>query len=137
MRGFVSILETEIHRSRRYAENLSLCLMGIEQEVADAKMSFEIKDRNFRLLGQTLSKLIRRSDYLGRLDAETFALLMPQTSTQEAEPVCNRLRNLLREKNFETDGIRMNVKLSIVGIDFESREMSEDVLKRARQGLVL
>ena len=99
-RGFINILETEIHRSRRYQEHLALCLMGIDLEVSDNRMSFEIKDRNFRLIGQTLSTLIRKSDYLGRLDAETFALLMPQTSAQKAEPVCNRLRNLLLKKNW-------------------------------------
>jgi len=97
-RGFMNVLETEIHRSRRYRENLTLCLMGIDLQVSDNRTSFEIKDRNFRLIGQTLSTLIRKSDYLGRLDAETFALLMPQTSAQEAEPVCNRLRNLLLRK---------------------------------------
>jgi diguanylate cyclase (GGDEF)-like protein len=133
-RGFISILDTEIHRSRRYAEHLSLCLMGIEQEVADPKMSYEIKDRNYRLLGQTLSKLIRKSDYLGRLDAKTFALLIPQTSTEEAVPVCNRLRDLLMDKKLETDGIRMDVKLSIVGVDFKSKETGDDILKKAYEG---
>ena len=135
-RGFINILETEIHRSRRYQEHLALCLMGIDLEVSDKRMSFEIKDRNFRLIGQTLSTLIRKSDYLGRLDAETFALLMPQTSAPKAEPVCNRLRNLLLKKNLDTDGIRLDVVLSIVGFDHQSKETAVQMLERSRKYVV-
>jgi uncharacterized protein len=134
-RGFENILETETHRSRRYQENLTLCLMRIDLEVSDEKMSFEIKDRNFRLIGQTLSSLIRKSDYLGRLDAETFALLMPQTSAAKAEPVCNRLRSLLLRKNLAADGIQMNVSMRIADVDFLSKETSTDILNRARKNL--
>jgi len=132
-RGFINTLETEIHRSARYQEPLSLCLMGITFEVADAKMSFEIKDRNFRMIGQTLSNLIRKSDYLGRLDAETFALLMPQTSTQKAEPVCHRLRNLLMAKRMDIDGIHIDVRLRIVGFDHRSKETAVEILNRSRK----
>jgi len=132
-RGFINILETEIHRSRRYQEHLALCLMGINLEVSDKRMRFEIKDRNFRLIGQTLSTLIRKSDYLGRLDAETFALLMPQTSASKAEPVCNRLRNLLLGKKLDTDGIRLDVALGIVDFDHQSKETALQILNRSRK----
>jgi uncharacterized protein len=132
-RGFINIFETEIHRSRRYHEHLSLCLMGIEFEVADVNMCFEIKDKNFRMIGQTLSNLIRKSDYLGRLDAETFALLMPQTSSQKAEPVCHRLRNLLMAKRMDIDGIHIDVRLSIVGFDHRSKETAVEILNRSRK----
>jgi len=96
-------------------------------------MRFEIKDRNFRLIGQTLSTLIRKSDYLGRLDAETFALLMPQTSASKAEPVCNRLRNLLLGKKLDTDGIRLDVALGIVDFDHQSKETALQILNRSRK----
>jgi len=136
-RGFINILETEIHRSKRYHEHLALCLMGINFEVADAKMSFEIKDRNFRMIGQTLSNLIRKSDYLGRLDAETFALLMPQTSAQQAEPVCRRLRNLLMAKRIDVDGINLEVVLSIEDYDFKSEHTGEQLLERSSKNLLI
>ena len=131
-RGFIEVLDTQVQRAKRYHEDLSLCLMGIKFEVADLKMSFEIKDRNFRMIGQTLSKLIRKSDYLGRLDVETFALLMPQTSAQQAEPVCQRLRSLLMAKRIDVDGIHLEVKLNIVELDHHSEETAEQFLDRPR-----
>ncbi len=134
-RGFINILDTEIHRSKRYQEHLSLCLMGIDFEVADARMSFEIKDRNFRMIGQTLSNLIRKSDYLGRLDAETFALLMPQTSVQQAEPVCRRLRNLMMAKRIDVDGINLEVVLSIEEYDYLSKDTASQLLERSKKSI--
>lgn len=136
MRGFINIMETEIHRSRRYEENLSLCLIGVKLEVADSQISYEIKDKNLRQLGRTLLRIIRKSDYLGRIDAETFALLMPQTSTQEAHPVCNRLCALLMGKTLDEDGIRIQVNQSIVGVDLESKELTDNIIRKARTGLV-
>ncbi len=135
-RGFINILETEIHRSKRYQEHLSLCLMGIDFEVADAKRSFEIKDRNFRMIGHTLSNLIRKSDCLGRLNAETFALLMPQTSAQQAEPVCRRLRNVLMAKRIDVDGIHLDVVLSIEEFDHRSEDTAVQVLERSSKNLL-
>ncbi|MBW2178015.1 MAG: hypothetical protein JRH03_13905, partial [Deltaproteobacteria bacterium] len=58
-KGFHDFLDVEFHRVMRYEEDLALCLMGIDFEVDDKKMSYDIKDRNLRLLGQTLSKIIR------------------------------------------------------------------------------
>jgi diguanylate cyclase (GGDEF)-like protein len=129
-KGFTGVLETELNRARRYGKTLSLCLMGIDLEVADMKMSYEIKDRSLRMIGQTLSRLIRKCDSLGRLDAETFALLMPETSAAQAEPVCSRLRNLLLEKRMDVDGIRMKVVLSIVEMAHHADETAEEMLNR-------
>jgi diguanylate cyclase (GGDEF)-like protein len=132
-RGFVSVLETEMNRARRYEESLSLCLMGIDLEVANLKLSYEIKDRNLRMIGQTLSKLIRKCDSLGRLDAETFALLMPETPTDQAAPVCNRLRNLLMEKRMDVDGLQINVDLNIVAMDYASEKTAKEMLDRSEK----
>jgi diguanylate cyclase (GGDEF)-like protein len=132
-RGFASILETEMNRARRYEEPLSLCLMGVDLEVADLKMSYEIKDRNLRMIGQTLSRLIRKCDVLGRLDAETFVLLMPETPRSQAEPVCNRLQSLLMEKRMDVDGIHMNVTLNIVELDVQSEETVTEMLDRSEK----
>jgi len=134
-RGIIDMLETEIHRAKRYQEQLSLCLMAIDITVADEKMSFEIIDRNFRLIGQTLSDLIRKCDSLGRLDAETFALLIPKASADQAAPVCNRLRNLLMAKQMDVDGLRLDVVLGIVDFAYSSKETAMQMIERCRTSI--
>jgi len=134
-KGFHDFLDVEFHRAVRYEENLALCLMGIDFEVVDQTMSYDIKDRNLRLLGQTLSKIIRKSDTLGRLDAGTFALLMPETSAEKARPVCNRLADILMEKRLDVDGIRLHVALGITEIDNGSDKAGVDLVARAETEL--
>ena len=109
--------------------------MGIGLEFCDPHQQYEIKERNFRSLGETLSCLIRKSDALGRIDDRTFALLMPQTSVRQAEPVCNRLKNLLMAKRLETDGIRLTVNIGVAGFDYEAGESAADLLARSAAAL--
>jgi len=134
-KGFLKILETEAHRSRRYKEDLSLCLMEIDIEFADSSMSYDIKDRNFRSLGETLSEIIRNSDTLGRLDDQTFALLMPQTPVREAGPACNRLKERLLAKRLETDGIKLSVTIGLAELDYEAEEYGADLLTHSTEAL--
>ena len=132
-KGFTGALETEVNRAKRYNEHLSVCLMGVDLKVADLKMSYEIKDRNLRMIGKTLSKLIRKCDSLGRLDAETFALLMPETTAMQAASVCNRLRSLLMEKRMDVDGMLVEVVLSIVELDNPSDETAMTLLAKSEK----
>jgi len=64
-------------------------------------------------MGEALSRIIRKSDTLGRLEAGTFALLMPATPLKKALPVCNRLADILMEKRLDVDGIRIHVALGM------------------------
>jgi len=130
-KGFLKILDTEAHRSRRYKEALSLCLMGVDLDFMDPQMSYDIKDRNFRSLGQTLSGLIRKSDTLGRLDDQTFGLLMPQTTVREAGPACNRLKERLLAKRLDSDGIKLTVTLGLAELDYEAEEKGADLLEKS------
>ena len=142
-KGFNDFLDVEFHRSLRYGEKLSICLMDIDFEVADQEMSYDIKDRNLRLMGEALSRIIRKSDTLGRLEAGTFALLMPATPLKKALPVCKRLADILMEKRLDVDGIRMHVALGMAeflpgkdtsGIELMARAQAElDNKKSASQ----
>jgi diguanylate cyclase (GGDEF)-like protein len=119
----------------RYGEDLSVCLMDINFEVADTEMRYDIKDRNLRLMGETLSRIIRKSDTLGRLDAGTFALLMPATPLQKALPVCTRLANILMEKRMDVDGIRIHVTLGIAEYEAGQDTSFTDLMTRAQTDL--
>ena len=110
-------------------------LRGIDFEVANREMSYDIKDRNLRLLGQTLSKIIRKSDTLGRLDAGTFALLMPVTPLQKALPVCTRLASILMEKRLDVDGIRIHVTLGLADFQPGQDKSAMDLMTRAQEDL--
>jgi diguanylate cyclase (GGDEF)-like protein len=134
-KGFNDFLDVEFHRSLRYGEHLSVCLMDIDFEVADQEMSYDIKDRNLRLMGDALSHIVRKSDILGRLDAGTFALLMPATPLKKALPVCTRLANILMEKRLDVDGIRIHVTLGMSEFQPGQDRLAMDLMSRAQADL--
>ena len=134
-RGFVERLEQEYQRARRYASPLSLGLMRIDIEMNAAGRCYDVKDRNFRLLGHTLSALIRKSDALGRIDDRTFALIMPQTTFQQAEPVCRRLRDMLKSRRLDVDGLCLHVSLNISELDTRADLPAETLLAQSTAAL--
>jgi diguanylate cyclase (GGDEF)-like protein len=134
-KGFNDFLDVEFHRSLRYGGHLSICLMGMDFEVANQEMSYDIKDRNLRLMGEALSRIIRKSDTLGRLDAGTFALLMPATPLSKALPVCTRLADILMEKRLDVDGIRVQVSLGMAEFLPDKDAAFTDLMARAHADL--
>jgi GGDEF domain-containing protein len=118
-------------RSRRYHTDLALGFMKFEFDGANPDLSDLAKERILRELGQSFSKAIRDCDTLSRFDNQTFALLMPHSSTADAQLLCNRLKCLFEEKCDEARG--MPVKLTFGLADFvrETDEGGSDLLARA------
>jgi diguanylate cyclase (GGDEF)-like protein len=129
--NFLKILDSEISRSRRYRVNLSLCLMRFDFEGAGPAPGNFTKERTLRAIGEAFSIQVRRCDTLGRFDHQTFALLMPHTSTAEAQLFCDRLQQLLPGVCQQIDDVQ--VKLSVGLTDFTSgtEESASDILARA------
>jgi diguanylate cyclase (GGDEF)-like protein len=129
--NFLKILDSEISRARRYQTDLALCFMKFDFDGAEPAPDNLEKERILRSLGEMFSMQIRKCDTLGRLDYQTFALLMPHTSTADAQLFCDRLKRLFAEKCRETDGTQ--VKLSIGLTDFVSGadESGPDMLAKA------
>ncbi|NIQ88411.1 diguanylate cyclase, partial [Candidatus Bathyarchaeota archaeon] len=75
-RGFVEILEREVHRAKRYEANLSLCLMRMDVESANPELSYDERDRMIKYLAGILAEHVRKSDTLGRVDTHMFGLVL-------------------------------------------------------------
>ena len=132
---FLKILEIETYRARRYGTDISLCLMWIEFRSSDHRPNEHAKDRLLRLLGKTLSSEVRECDTLARLDARTFALLLPQTSAPEARPISDRLRRMLQGPDFRTETLRMTIKTGVAGLNVDSGDTSGELLANAVKAL--
>ena len=135
-KGFLRILETETYRAQRFCDELSLCLIGIDFEITDQEPGFEARDRILRSFCETLTSYSRKSDIGGRIDAQTFGLLMPKTSKQEAQMICDRLKEKFSEKEFESDGLRLKVFLKIVDLEYDNAdEVGPATLQKAVETL--
>lgn len=100
VRHFNTMLEKELKRASRYKTPLSLLLISIDRFEDYKETCGEDKaDELLTQLGATLGKTCQRSsDVLAHLADEKFAILLPHTTQENAEIVCQKLHdNLLNQ----------------------------------------
>jgi diguanylate cyclase (GGDEF)-like protein len=117
--NFIKLLDGEIQRSICYQNNLSLCLMAVEFQNADKELDLWQQERILQSVSETLVHTVRDFDVLGRCDRQLFGLFFPQTSQTEAREICYRLQDLLQNKSYGIDGLRLKISfgLTVIGVD--------------------
>jgi uncharacterized protein len=135
-RGFLKALETETYRARRFGEEISFGVIKVEFKPKALVPDFESRNRLLRLLGETLSQSARKCDTCGRLDSETFAILMPKTSEPKARTVCDRLKGVFEQKRFTSDGLSLEITIDLIDFGKEMSEITgEEFLEKTAQWL--
>lgn len=97
-RGFVEQAEREIARSRRYDRPGALVMLDLDhfKSVNDTH-GHAVGDQVLQQVARIASVTLRPSDVFGRLGGEEFALLLPETSGDEAVVVAERLRGAIAD----------------------------------------
>lgn len=105
LESFQTLLDHEVHRSRRYGEPLTLIHLSVETDSDDppAQHGAEIFVIN------VLNLQVRETDIPCRKGSE-FLVLMPSTDEQGGRIVCERLENLFNVGPQEYD--KLSFKLS-------------------------
>jgi diguanylate cyclase (GGDEF)-like protein len=129
--NFLKMLDSEMKRSRRYHTDLALGFMKFDFDGANPDLDDLAKERILRDLGQSFSKAIRDCDTLSRFDNQTFALLMPHSSTADAQLLCDRLRSLFQEKSNEFQGIQVKLTFGLADFEGGMDESGSDMLAKA------
>jgi diguanylate cyclase (GGDEF)-like protein len=92
-RHFFALAQAELDRQRRYGGPLSLLMLDIDhfKEVNDTH-GHRAGDRVLCRLVGVCAEIVRRVDFVGRVGGEEFAILLPETGTEQAIAVAERLR---------------------------------------------
>jgi diguanylate cyclase (GGDEF)-like protein len=92
-RFFDDFFEKEINRSSRYSHRLALVIFDLHRfkEVND-RFGHPQGDVLLQMAAATLRKSLRTSDYAFRIGGDEFALLLPQSDTEQATALSKRLR---------------------------------------------
>jgi diguanylate cyclase (GGDEF)-like protein len=86
-------LETDCARAARYASPLSLILVDIDRfHGINARCGYAVGDQLLRAVGQLLDTGTRRADLVARVEADTLAVVLPETDVHAAEAVAEHLR---------------------------------------------
>jgi diguanylate cyclase (GGDEF)-like protein len=92
-RFFEDYFEKELNRSIRYTHKLALVVFDLHRfkDVND-RFGHPQGDALLQMAAATLRKSLRTSDYAFRIGGDEFALLLPQTDTEQATSLSRRLR---------------------------------------------
>lgn len=99
-RSFYEMGELEFGRHKRY--NVDLCLVMIDldhfKRVND-NFGHVVGDKALVKVAEAMSKTLRASDYSFRLGGEEFAIMLPETSLEQARVFAERLRLTIEDES--------------------------------------
>jgi len=136
-RRFMELGEEELYRARRYANPLSILMLDLDhfKKINDTHGHAAGDDVLVRFVEKCVEEL-RLSDSFGRLGGEEFAALLPETDTEGAKVVADRLRKRIGDLDLRSNGkkIRFTVSIGVSQLR-ESDPNIEPVLNRADSAL--
>jgi diguanylate cyclase (GGDEF)-like protein len=100
-RALLEILPRECTRALRYARPLSMLFIDIDnfKDYNDEYGHIE-GDKVLVRIGEILAENLRSPDFLFRFGGEEFIVLLPETPTDAAYQIADRLRKVFVEQNF-------------------------------------
>jgi diguanylate cyclase (GGDEF)-like protein len=136
-RAFFQKFNEEIERSRRYKHVIVVAMIDVDHFKTFNDMEGHVHgDEALKRVAQLFSSNIRKTDVLARYGGEEFILMMPETPTESALEICDRLRATIESTLFqgqkETAYLTVSIGLATFPKDGDS---AEDLVKAADAAL--
>jgi two-component system cell cycle response regulator len=136
-RHFLERAQLELARVKRYGDSVSILMMDIDhfKRVNDSR-GHAAGDLALQMLVGACHEMLRETDLLGRLGGEEFAVLLPETTDDDAFDVAERLRRGLEALAIPHDPEPFHFTVSIGLTRCEAADAGiEQPIARADKGL--
>lgn len=96
-----TILSRELNRTKRYKRPLSVAFLDLDyfKKINDS-YGHDRGDDLLKYVSQTLKKFTRKSDVVARYAGDEFVIILPETGTEKAAYMMDRIRDFLKTKPF-------------------------------------
>lgn len=134
---FLACSEKELLRAQRHNHPTALLMLDIDhfKQVNDT-FGHATGDLALRAVAEVCVETVRGADRVGRLGGEEFALLLPETTLDEALAVAERLRLGVRSIGLTNrDGRSVPLRISIGAAQHRADETISELLSRADSAL--
>jgi len=133
---FMENLGTEAYRSKRYDSGLTLCLIQLDgQGTEKSEPGNGLNEEHLRSLSAILTRGLRKSDGLGRLDDGTFACMLPQTEIEVARVILTRALQTFQDTLTAEDGAHVDMALGLAVYRSQENESADELYTRAEENL--
>jgi diguanylate cyclase (GGDEF)-like protein len=103
----------EINRAIRFNRSLAAIFLDIDHfKVVNDTYGHPIGDLVLRELADRLKENLRKIDLLGRYGGEEFVIILPETDTECALDVAERLRKIVEQTPFTPDDLSLWITIS-------------------------
>jgi len=136
-RGFYELMSTEHSRIIRYGGEIALLILDIDhfKQVNDS-FGHSAGDRALRKITEVCSDVVRTIDVISRIGGEEFAVLLPNTSIENAAILAERIRESVDHVATEIDqGIKLKMTVSIGVASYEKGDTPDSLMNKADQAL--
>jgi len=136
-RSLLRFAGNETLRAQRYGRPLSLLMLDLDRfkEVND-RFGHQWGDEVLKQAAAVIQSVLRGTDLLGRYGGEEFAVMMPETSAEEAASVAERIREKISQIMLDTGNDKISVRVSIGVATLSPEELEvQSLINRADAAL--
>jgi diguanylate cyclase (GGDEF)-like protein/PAS domain S-box-containing protein len=137
-RHFFHLAEQELARTKRYGGAFTVLMLDVDRfKLVNDSYGHQVGDRVLQELSEVCVTTLRHTDILGRIGGEEFAVLMPQTSSEQGLKMAERLRLAVAPAAVplaKGEAVRFTVSIGVTSFA-EADAKIEDLLKRADTAL--
>jgi len=122
---FISRLEQEVLRARRYRTRFSMVMIDVDHfKQYNDTYGHPVGDELLRNLAAIIKNNVYETDLVARYGGEEFALLMPLISAQEVYKKAEKIRRIVAEHNFQIgeEKIKLNISMGISHFPSQARQ---------------
>jgi diguanylate cyclase len=137
-RRWLVFLKDEMERLNRYGQDCSLFLMDIDHfKAVNDRYGHPTGDKVLEEVSYILKRELRTTDKLARWGGEEFAVLLPETSLENAVASAEKVRRSMEEFEIKLGGMDIVVTASFGVTKIQQNEDFEVCYNRADQALYL
>lgn len=113
-RYFLQRLDDELKRCLRYGREVSLAMFDIDhfKKVNDT-YGHQAGDTVLRDLSKNVANLVRVNDVFCRYGGEEFAIILPESSLDDATVACEKIRKAIQDFKFTHNDTHIPITISI------------------------
>lgn len=113
-RHFSSVLKHEMAIADRYGRTISMLLLDIDDfKKVNDKYGYLRGDEVLQMVATIIKSNIRETDVAARFGGEEFVVLLPETSSEDAKKMAERIRKFIAEDKFLASfGVTASVGIS-------------------------
>ena len=135
-RGFIEEAETEIKRGFRNGRGFSVILCDVDNfKKFNDQFGHACGDHALMQVSEILRNRLRDVDRAARWGGEEFIVLLPETNSEGAAAVAEKLRVSIADNRFEFQSIRQRITMTLGVAEHRPGETLDACIARADQAL--